>query len=101
MNSSHDLLSEVLRSWRIAPPADPNFRHAVWQRITALRKRESWSAYLQAHAAAWTLVAVVALSVAGYTGQAVARAQVKADREAIVVAYLAELDPRVQAGLEK
>lgn len=98
MNFPPDPLSTVLQSWCVAPPADPNFRHAVWQRIAA-RARESWPAYLRAHAAAWALAAAVLLGAAGYTGHAVARAHAQADREAIVVNYLIDLDPRVQAVL--
>ena len=99
MNSSHDSLSEVLRGWRVAPPSDPNFRAAVWQRI---RKRPdvSWPAYLRSHAVAWSTVAVLALLMAGYSVSALARAHVRADRDAIVITYLVDLDPRAQAALK-
>jgi hypothetical protein len=99
MNTSRDPLSGVLQSWRVLPPADPNFRSAVWQRVGA-RLRESWPAYLRAHAAAWGVAAALAVAAAGYTGHAVARAHVQADREAMVITYLTDLDPRVQAGLK-
>ncbi|MSU46481.1 MAG: hypothetical protein EXS42_05015 [Lacunisphaera sp.] len=99
MNTSRDSLPQALRDWRVTPPADPNFRHGVWQRI-ACRTRATWPAYLQSHAAAWSLVAMVALGAAAYTGKALARAYVRADREAIVVTYLVDLDPRVQAALK-
>ena len=99
MNSPSDPLSTVLQSWRVAPPADPNFRHAVWRRIAA-RVRESWPAYLRVHAVAWALAAIVLLSAAGWTGHAAARARVQSDREAMVVTYLTNLDPRVQAVLK-
>ena len=99
MNTSPDNLSEVLHRWRVKPPADPNFRHAVWQRISN-RENTNWPTYLRAHAAAWSVAAVLVFSAAGYTGRALARAHVQADREAIVVTYLVELDPRVQALLK-
>jgi hypothetical protein len=99
MNSPHDTLSEVLRDWRVKPPADPNFRHLVWQRIGG-RARETWPAYLRSHVAAWALAAVVTLGAAAFTGSAMARAQIRADREALVVTYLVDLDPRVQALLK-
>lgn len=99
MNTSRDNLSEVLQGWQVKPPADPNFRHSVWQRIGD-QTRVTWPVYLRAHPAAWTLAAVLAVSAAGYTGGALARARVQADREAMVVAYLVDLDPRVQAGLK-
>jgi hypothetical protein len=99
MNTSPDSLAKVLRSWRVVPPADPDFRHAVWQRVSR-RARENWPAYLRAHLAAWALVAVVALGAAAYTGHAAARARTRTDRESMVVTYLVELDPRVQALLK-
>lgn len=99
MNTSPDFLSEVLHRWRVTPPADPNFRHGVWQRIGD-QNRVTWPVYLRAHPTAWSLAAVLAVSAAGYTGSALAQARVQADREAIVVTYLVDLDPRVQAMLK-
>ena len=43
---------------------------------------------------------MLTLGAAGLAGRSLAAARVKADREAIVVAYLVELDPRVQAVLK-
>lgn len=99
MNNPPDSISEALRGWRVAPPADPAFRHRVWQRIGG-QTGASWPAFLRAHPAAWSLAALLALSAAAYTGRALARAQVRADREAMVVTYLVDLDPRVQAVLK-
>ena len=99
MNNPRDSLSEALQGWRVSPPADPNFRPGVWQRI-GRQTRVTWPAYLRAHPAVWSLVAVVMLSAAALTGTALARARTQADREAIVVTYLVDLDPRVQAVLK-
>jgi hypothetical protein len=99
MNTSRDNLTEVLRIWRVKPPADPGFRAAVWQRI-GRPPEVSWPAYLRAHTAAWSLACLLVLGVAGLAGRTVAQARVQADREAIVVSYLVELDPRVQAVLK-
>jgi hypothetical protein len=99
MNTSRDSLAEVLRRWRVAPPAEPGFRSNVWRRI-GRQSRATWSVYLRPHATAWALAAVVTVSAAAYTGHLTARAQVRADREALVVNYLVELDPRVQAVLK-
>ncbi len=95
-----DPLSAALQRWGVSPPADPNFRTAVWARIRAAAARESWPAFVRAHAAAWAVVAAVALGGAGYAGQAAARVRAASDREAIVVSYLAGLDPRAQAALK-
>jgi len=99
MNTPRDSLSEVLQSWRVKPLADPDFRAAVWRRI-GRPADVSWPAYLRAHTTAWSLAAVLALGVAGFAGHAMAQARIQADREAIVVSYLVELDPRVQAVLK-
>jgi hypothetical protein len=99
MNTSRDNLTELLQGWRVRPPADPGFRTAVWRRIDRQRAA-NWPAYLRAHTAAWSVAAVLALGVAGFAGRSLAQARVQADREAIVVAYLTGLDPRVQAILK-
>jgi hypothetical protein len=100
MNVPSDPLAGRLREWHVAPSVDPNFRHAVWTRIAATGVEPSWPAYLRAHATAWGIAAALAVAAAGYTGHAVARAHVRADREAMVVTYLTDLDPRVQAGVK-
>ena len=100
MNSPepNDPISRALAEWRVEPKADPNFRPAVWQRIRQ-RSRETWITYVQAHAAAWSVLAVVAVTAAGWIGVSAGRSRLAEQREAIVVAYLVELDPRVQAKL--
>jgi len=99
MNHPQDNLTESLRRWRVTPPADPDFRPRVWQRIR-IRARASWTGYLRAHSAAWSLAAVVVLGAAAYTGHVAADTRARADREALVVTYLVDLDPRVQAVLK-
>ncbi len=99
MNSPRKPLSATLRDWQVTPPADPHFRHNVWQRLNA-QIPASWPAYLRGHAVAWMLVTVLTVSAAALTGHATAQAKVKADRETMVVSYLVELDPRVQAILK-
>ena len=100
MNSSdpNDPVSSALANWRVQPHADPNFRPAVWQRIRE-RSGETWATYVRAHIAAWSVAAVLTLTVAGWAGVSVGRAQLDAKREAMVVAYLVELDPRVHGKL--
>jgi hypothetical protein len=71
----------------------------VWKRI-GKESGVSWPAYLRAHMAAWSMAAAVVVGAAGFTGGALARSQARADREAIVVTYLVDLDPRVQALLK-
>ena len=99
MNPPKNSLSEVLHDWRVAPPADPDFRHRVWQRLNR-QIPATWPAYVRGHAVAWMLVTVLTVSAAALTGHATAKARVRADREAMVVTYLVDLDPRVQAVLK-
>ena len=96
MNTPRQSLHGALESWRVSPAPDPAFRRQVWERI---RKRPdtSWSDYLRAHAAALSLASIVALGVAAWSGGALARSRVRADRESIVMTYLVDIDPRVQA----
>lgn len=98
MPESNDPLSSVLAEWRLTPKSNPRFRPAVWQRIQA-RARESWANYVRAHAVGWSVAAVVVVAAGSWTGHAAVRAKLDAERDAMVVAYLSELDPRVQARL--
>ena len=95
-----DSLSEALRQWRVQPPRNPDFRPSVWRRIRQSTS-ETWAGYLRQHLAAWSLAAAVVVTAAGWGGHAVAQAKLNAERETMVVAYLVELDPRVQAGLRR
>lgn len=100
MNPSPKPLSEVLHDWKVNPPADPHFRHSVWQRLNR-QIPASWPAYLRGHAAAWMVVTVLTVSGAALTGHAAAQIRVRADREKLAVTYLVDLDPRVQAVLKR
>jgi hypothetical protein len=98
MNDSRDSLTRTLQAWRVTPRPDPNFRPAVWQRIRQC-SHQSWAEYLRSHLVGWSVAAAVTLAAAGWTGRAAAHARLDAGREAMVVNYLVELDPRVQAQL--
>jgi hypothetical protein len=78
VNPSRDPLSELLASWQIKPPADPNFRPAV--------------------AALWTAAAVIVLGAAAWTGHEAGRVRNQADRDRLADAYVRQLDPRALAG---
>lgn len=94
----NDPLSETLQRWRVEPARDPGFRPAVWWRITQ-RSRDTWTGYVRAHRLAWSVAAIAVVGGAGWTGHAAAQSRLAAERDAMVTAYLVELDPRVQAGL--
>lgn len=99
MNSSQNPFNKILRTWRVAPPVNPDFRGRVWQRIGEQAKA-SWPSYLGAHATAWSVAALMVLGAAAYTGHVAASTRVRVDRDALVVTYLVDLDPRVQAMLK-
>lgn len=91
-----DPLSRSLTAWQLTPAADPHFRPTVWQRIHA-RARTTWTGYVHAHLTRWSVVAALTLLAAGWMGHRAAEARVNAQRDAMITAYLVELDPRVQA----
>lgn len=94
MNSPPDSLSRTLAAWRIAPSRDPQFRAAVWARIDAVRDQR-WVTYVRRHTAACFAALAFAVVAGGWLGQWQAHRQAAQDREALTVAYLAELDARV------
>lgn len=95
---NHDELPRLLASWRISPPADPQFRPAVWDR---LRKDSpaTWPTYLRRHPVAWSVTVALAVMTAGWAGRSVAHAKLESSREEMVADYLGKIDPRVIANL--
>lgn len=91
---SPDPLTSALASWRVAPPADPGFRTAVWRRLEAAAPA-TWGDYLRRHAVAWSLAGALAIVAAGWTGHRAAEIRLAAERERMVATYLGDLDPRV------
>jgi hypothetical protein len=98
VNPSRDPLSELLASWQIKPPADPNFRPAVAARLAAARRKRDWPSLLHEHPAVWTAAAVIVLGAAAWTGHEAGRVRNQADRDRLADAYVRQLDPRALAG---
>lgn len=97
MNSSPpDPFDRALADWQVRPPAAPDFRPLVWQRLRRAAPA-TWGGYLRAHFAAWAMVATLTLAAAGWAGRTAAEARLEAERERRAIAYLVELDPRVLA----
>jgi len=95
-----DFLSAALHDWRLQPCANPGFRATVRERL-GLRATESWPTYLRAHGLGWSVAAMLVAGVAGWTGRTAAKIKLETERDAMAVAYLVELDPRVQARLRR
>jgi hypothetical protein len=100
MNPSppNDPLPALLAAWRVTPNVDPQFRTQVWARIER-QARQSWPAYVRSHLAPWSFAAALVIVSAGWVGHIAGQARISAQREAMVVSYLVDLDPRVQAKL--
>lgn len=96
--SPGDSLSRTLADWRVEPSANPNFRPAVWTRIRD-RSHQTWGAYVRSHLAAWGVAAACIVTLSGWAGSTAGKAKLDAARDEMVIAYLVELDPRVQARL--
>ena len=96
--SPDDSLSRTLADWRVEPSANPNFRPAVWARIRD-RSRETWTTYVRSHLAAWGVATACVVALSSWAGLTAGKAKLEAARDEMVVAYLVELDPRVQARL--
>ena len=98
MNTPQDDLSPLLHEWKVRPSIDPQFRHQVWQRLEGTAAL-GWAAYLRQHALGWSGTAMLVIVLAAWSGHRAAQETIDAQREARAVAYLIELDPRVQATL--
>jgi len=89
-----DSLSRLLAVWRVAPRKDPQFRPAVFARLSAARPALPWRAYARLHAAALGGALAVALIAGAWVGRNQARTRVAADRDAIAREYVQALDAR-------
>lgn len=94
----NDPLPPLLATWRVGPKVNPQFRAQVWSRIGS-HARQSWPAYVRSHLAPWSFAAALVIVSAGWLGHVAGEARISARREAMVVSYLVDLDPRVQAKL--
>jgi hypothetical protein len=100
MNSPDDLSAE-LRTWKVNPPHDPDFRRAVWRRIEEQRRVPTWGVFVKTRALALGTALVLTIGISGWAGHTVARARVQVDREVLAASYVASLDARVHTGLAR
>lgn len=90
----NDPLSPILRQWSVTPPANPQFRTAVWARIDAARRPSTWAKFARAHPAIVSGMLVAAIAAGAWSGRTEARDRTEADRTAIATAYVHGLDAR-------
>jgi hypothetical protein len=93
-NEPDDALSRTLASWRVKPPARPDFRAAVWTRIERGRANLSWLGYVREHVPAIGGALALALVVGAFGGAATARARIEAHSAQLATAYVQSLDAR-------
>ena len=85
--SNHDPLSDLLKTWRHEPPAEPRFNAGVWARIDAGRKESPAASFYR-----WALPLAACLAVVLGVGSAMRESrQEHADRMA--AAYVRTVDP--------
>jgi len=85
--SNPDPFSDLLKSWRHEPSAEPRFNAGVWARIAAGRKESSLLSFYR-----WTLPLAASLALLLGIGSAVREVRQKhADRMA--AAYVRTVDP--------
>lgn len=85
--SNHDPLSDLLKTWRHEPPAEPRFNAGVWARIEAGRKESTSVSFYR-----WALPLAACLAVIlGATSGLLESRQKHADRMA--ASYVRTVDP--------
>lgn len=96
MNSpeTSDPLSATLRTWRLRPSRQPQFRAEVWARIGAVRGPLSWAQYARAHLR--VVAAALALAIVGgaLAGRHEARTRVAESSAQLAKVYVSGLDAR-------
>ena len=100
MKNTDAPLSKLLAAWKVHPTTDPNFCSSVYRKIeynTTSREGTSLRDYLRPHRAAWAAATLVLLLASTWTGHALADHKARKVRDAMVVAYLSDLDPRIVA----
>lgn len=92
--SDPDRLSTVLADWRLRPSRHPQFRAAVWQRVTLSGSEPGWFGYVRAHGALVAGVLAVAVVFGAWRGREQARERAVVERDALVTEYVRGLDAR-------
>jgi hypothetical protein len=94
-----DTFRQTLRTWRVTPPINPNFRAETWDRIETVRRDRvaGWLGYLRFHAASCAIVFAAAVAVAGLAGNLAGRAHNALERDAMLATYVTAIDARAMA----
>ena len=87
-------LARVLKSWNIAPVADPSFRAKVWRRIKSGEHGTSFAAYLRANALLVVFALVLAIALGAYGGWSEANKMADSNRTDLAASYVHGLDAR-------
>ena len=87
-------LARVLKSWSVAPAADPSFRAKVWRRVESGEGKTTLGAYLRANARLVILALILAIALGGFGGWAEAEKRADSDRTDLAAIYVHGLDAR-------
>lgn len=97
-----DSLRTLLHEWEIKPAPDPNFRTAVWRRISARKQRLSYRLWIRTEAVAgdpvWAAAIVaILLFVGAASGSAWQKFEARHERVAGLSAYVLAVNPVAHA----
>jgi hypothetical protein len=90
-----DPLARTLASWRVSPPRQPEFRAAVWARITASPGVQPWAVFARRHVAAVAGALGLAVAVGAVGGQSWAQSRVAVESARLAASYVEGLDARM------
>ncbi len=85
--SDHDPLSDLLKTWRHEPPAEPRFKAGVWTRIETGREKSRTAAFYR-----WALPLAACLAVVLGVGSAMLEVRQK-HTDRMAAAYVRTVDP--------
>jgi len=91
-------LARVLKSWNVAPAADPSFRAKVWRRVKSGERGTSFAAYLRANALLVIVALILAIALGGYGGWSEANKMADSHRTDLAASYVHGLDARWNKG---
>ena len=85
--SNHDPLSDLLKTWRHEPPAEPRFNDGVWGRIETSHQESGAASFYR-----WALPLAACLAVVLGAGTALRESRLQ-HTDRMAAAYVRNVDP--------